>query len=345
MNLLKKLSLRSTNVIRKKPCNFNKKDEHLFKNALTMYLPRVFPVEIKNIYIPPCGRLFNGISFNLLQFNLGIRFIGLLKSYLKSFFFLTKIRKKTNFHNILYVTNSNSANFFHWFLDVLPKIEFIIQNKDSILKSNLKIIIPNGHNNIHTKMSLAAFDLDFYYQKKNEIIVSDKSILLPDIAPTGNYRKNFVLKLNQRLKNHWIAKNIIIQSKKRIYISRKNAKKRRLKNEHEIIPILKKYEFLILDFDKINFEEQLKYTLDSELLISVHGSGLTHMLWMKQKSKILEIRAKDNINDNCYFVLASDLGHDYFYLNADKNNLKISDHLSDIEINKDQFLSLLLKML
>lgn len=345
MNLLKKLSLPSTNVIRKKPCNFNEKDEHLFKNALIMHLPRVFPIEKKKTYIPPCGRLFNRIFFNLLQFNLGIRFIGLLKSYLKSFFFLTKIRKITNFHNILYVTNSNSANFFHWFLDVLPKIEFIIQNKDSILKSNLKIMIPNGHNNIYTKMSLAAFDLDFYYQKKNEIIVSDKSILLPDIAPSGNYRKNFVLKLSQRLKNHWAIKNTIIQSKKRIYISRKNSKKRRLKNEDEIISILKKYEFFILDFDKINFNEQLKYTLDSEILISIHGSGLTHMLWAKQKSKILEIRTKDNFNDNCYFTLASDLGHDYFYLNADKTSPKISNHLSDLEINKDQFLSLLLKML
>ena len=121
--------------------------------------------------------------------------------------------------------------------------------------------------------------------------------------------------------------------------------KRRLKNENEIIAILKEYEFTIVDFDEINFEEQWKYTLDSEILVAVHGAGLTHMLWMKQKSKILEIRTKDNVNDNCYFVLASDLGYDYFYVNADKTNAKKSNHLSDLVVNKNQFLSELLKML
>ena len=147
------------------------------------------------------------------------------------------------------------------------------------------------------------------------------------------------------MKNHW-TKNITNNlNNKRIYISRKNAQRRKLKNEDEIIPILKKYGFTILDFDKLNFEEQLKNILNSEILISIHGAGLTHMLWMNEKSKVLEIRARDNCNDNCYFTLASDLGHDYFYVIAEKTDPKKSDHLSDLTINKNYFLSQLQKIL
>lgn len=343
--LLKQLTLSSERVLRRKPYNYDNKDEVLFKREFIKNLPNIFPILKKNSYIPPCGRLLNGLSFNLFQFSNKLGVKGFLKLYLKFFLFLTKTRKITRLDNILYVTTSNSQNFFHWFLDVLQKLEFIDQSRDQILNFKYKIIIPNGYNNSYSKKSLEAFDLNFYYQEKNEIIISEQSILLPNIAPTGNYRKNQVLKLSQRMKNHW-TKNITNNlNNKRIYISRKNAQRRKLKNEDEIIPILKKYGFTILDFDKLNFEEQLKNILNSEILISIHGAGLTHMLWMNEKSKVLEIRARDNCNDNCYFTLASDLGHDYFYVIAEKTDPKKSDHLSDLTINKNYFLSQLQKIL
>ena len=343
--LLKQLTLSSERVLRRKPYNYDNKDEILFKREFIKNLPNIFPILKKNSYISPCGRLLNGLSFNLFQFSNKLGVKGFLKLYLKFFLFLTKTRKITRLDNILYVTTSNSQNFFHWFLDVLQKLEFIDQSRDQILNFKYKIIIPNGYNNSYSKKSLEAFDLNFYYQEKNEIIISEQSILLPNIAPTGNYRKNQVLKLSQRMKNHW-TKNITNNlNNKRIYISRKNAQRRKLKNEDEIIPILKKYGFTILDFDKLNFEEQLKNILNSEILISIHGAGLTHMLWMNEKSKVLEIRARDNCNDNCYFTLASDLGHDYFYVIAEKTDPKKSDHLSDLTINKNYFLSQLQKIL
>ena len=343
--LLKQLTLSSERVLRRKPYNYDNKDEILFKREFIKNLPNIFPILKKNSYISPCGRLLNGLSFNLFQFSNKLGVKGFLKLYLKFFLFLTKTRKITRLDNILYVTTSNSQNFFHWFLDVLQKLEFIDQSRDQILNFKYKIIIPNGYNNSYSRKSLEAFDLNFYYQEKNEIIISEQSILLPNIAPTGNYRKNQVLKLSQRMKNHW-TKNITNNlNNKRIYISRKNAQRRKLKNEDEIIPILKKYGFTILDFDKLNFEEQLKNILNSEILISIHGAGLTHMLWMNEKSKVLEIRARDNCNDNCYFTLASDLGHDYFYVIAEKTDPKKSDHLSDLTINKNYFLSQLQKIL
>ena len=222
--LLKQLTLSSERVLRRKPYNYDNKDEILFKREFIKNLPNIFPILKKNSYIPPCGRLLNGLSFNLFQFSNKLGVKGFLKLYLKFFLFLTKTRKITRLDNILYVTTSNSQNFFHWFLDVLQKLEFIDQSRDQILNFKYKIIIPNGYNNSYSKKSLEAFDLNFYYQEKNEIIISEQSILLPNIAPTGNYRKNQILKLSQRMKNHW-TKNITNNlNNKRIYISRKMLK-------------------------------------------------------------------------------------------------------------------------
>ena len=282
--------------------------------------------------------------FNRFQFNTKVTKKGLVKSYIKSILYLMKSTKITKFDCILFVTNSNSHNFFHWFLDVLQKLEFVFESKNEILNSKIKIIIPNGHDNSYVKKSLETFNMNFYFQKKNELIISNKSILLPDIAPTGNYRKKQILNLSQRLKHNWSNK-ITSKENKRIYITRKNANYRKLINESEIIDILLENGFTIVDFDNIGFNEQLEYTLNSEILISVHGAGLAHMLWMKEKSKILEIRARDNSHDNCYFSLASDLEHDYYYIIADKTDPKKSNHLSNLLINKKDFSSQLIKML
>ncbi len=345
MSLVKKLSLPSELVYRKKPCNNKHSDKHLFKKEFVKKLPNSFPIVEKYSYIPPCGSLFNGIFLNLYQFNIGIRIKELFKSYLKSLFFLTKVRKITRLDNFLYVTNSNSKNFFHWYLDVMQKLELINQSKNKISSSNLKIIIPNGHEKSFSKKSLEAFDLNFYHQKKFEFILSNNSIYVPDIAPTGNYRKALILKLAKRMRKYWIGKKKINSVKRRIYISRNNSNKRKLKNENEIIPILKKNGFIIVDFDKISFDKQLDYVLNSNIIISVHGAALTHMLWMKRKSKILEIRARDNCDDNCYFSLASDLEHNYFYVIADKTDVKKSDHFSDLKVDPNNFLNELEKII
>ncbi len=344
MNLIERLSLSSEIITRDKPYNYEDNDENLFKNEFAKKLPNIFPIVSKKSFIPPCGRLFNSLLFNRFQFNTKVTKKGLVKSYIKSILYLMKSTKITKFDCILFVTNSNSHNFFHWFLDVLQKLEFVFESKNEILNSKIKIIIPNGHDNSYVKKSLETFNMNFYFQKKNELIISNKSILLPDIAPTGNYRKKQILNLSQRLKHNWSNK-ITSKENKRIYITRKNANYRKLINESEIIDILLENGFTIVDFDNIGFNEQLEYTLNSEILISVHGAGLAHMLWMKEKSKILEIRARDNSHDNCYFSLASDLEHDYYYIIADKTDPKKSNHLSNLLINKKDFSSQLIKML
>ena len=346
-NLIEKLSLSSQNISRKKPINFDQKHEKLFKHEFTRFLPIVFPIIKKKSFVSTCSRLMSGIFFNPFQFSTDLKLIWLIKLYLKFFFYLTKIRKVKRFDKILFITNSNSSrNFFHWNLDVLQKLEFIEQNKDEISSSDLKIIIPNDHISDYIKNTLEAFDINFYYQKKDEIIFANSSILLPEIAPTGQFREEIIIKINQRMRNHWInKKNIDLRNQKRIYISRKNSSRRRIINEAEIINILKKYDFSILDFDKLNFEEQIKNILNCEVLVGGHGSGLSHMLWMKPKSKIFEIRTQNNSNDNCYFSLASALEHDYYYVMADKNDLKKPNNISDIRIDCNYFSSQLSKML
>ena len=52
---------------------------------------------------------------------------------------------------------------------------------------------------------------------------------------------------------------------------------------------------------------------------------------MQKNSKVLELRNKEDSHNNCFFSLASDLGHNYYYLLNDGN---IKDtHFVNITVN------------
>ena len=134
--LNKKLSLQTDNTTRKKPYNLDIKDENLFSKEFSKKLPAVYPYIKKKSLIMNCGKLFNGFVVNSLQFNISLSLKALIKSYLKSLLFLVKARNLTRIDIILYVTNSNSKNFFHWSLDVLQKLEFLDQRNNQFLNTS-----------------------------------------------------------------------------------------------------------------------------------------------------------------------------------------------------------------
>ena len=168
---LKNLSYPLEKITKKKPLNITSIDEDLFQSKYNDTLLKVDPVEVKNCYILPNGYLFKNFTLNKNQINLWIGNKNLFKLYIKSFFSIFGIRKSDRIKKGIFVTNSNSTNFFHWFLDVLQKLEFI----EGISDFDLDIIVPYSHNEKYKINSLNAFNLKFYHQKKTKFYFLIKS--------------------------------------------------------------------------------------------------------------------------------------------------------------------------
>ena len=154
MDTYQEFNLPDEKAIRNKPVTIDLNDEYLFKHEYKKNLSAVFPIIRKKIYLSLCGKLVSGLKINSFQFSKKLSLSELIKMYLKYFFFLTKIRKVKKINKIIFITNSNSHNFFHWFLDVFQKLELINQNKEFILKNDIKIVIPHIYSDYYVKKSL-----------------------------------------------------------------------------------------------------------------------------------------------------------------------------------------------
>jgi capsular polysaccharide biosynthesis protein len=115
-------------------------------------------------------------------------------------------------------------------------------------------------------------------------------------------------------------------------VTRKNARFRKIKNEDELIKCLKSYNFHVLDFDNIKFEEERKICLNVDIFISIHGSGLTNQLLMSSRVKVLELRHKKS-TQNTFFSLAAALENDYYYLKCDPVQKQDPIHSADLIVD------------
>jgi hypothetical protein len=248
---------------------------------------------------------------------------------IKNFFSRQTIAKK----KIIWFTDDWSSGYFHWLADAVPRLYLARK-----YLNEATVVLPAGYQGSNFITStLDIFQVnDVHYLDKDEVMVANQVILPDHLALSGNYNPEIMQNLRQLFRA--AAKVDLADSGERIYISRSDSGKRKIANEEEIIPILERHNFKIVRSEKLTFTEQLALFSRAKYLISVHGAGLTNMLFMAAGSKILEFRFDQLGVNNCFFSLASALDIDYYYqkpIRIIKNNELAELFIDPAELEKN----------
>lgn len=167
MKKLPHFSYPSEIVERNKPQNVLLNEDFLFSNEYVKVFDYVSSLNLMNCIIAPNGLILDGILLNKNQYNIkpGRKSVG--KDLIKTYTSLLNASKIKKLNTCIWVCNRYSGNFFHWFFDVLQKLEFIERNtnrsEDLLNYKGLMIIIPATHDKDYIKETLSAFNLNFYW--------------------------------------------------------------------------------------------------------------------------------------------------------------------------------------
>jgi capsular polysaccharide biosynthesis protein len=229
----------------------------------------------------------------------------------------------------LFVTDEFSNGFFHWICDVLPRIEALSAAEPQELAGRT-LIVPAMADCPYLLPSLQPFPIGApHILKWRERAACDDLLIVPSIAPTGNYRPSLMRALRERFRDHFG----VPAGSRRIYVSREGAARRRIANEKEILPVLERHGFERVIVEKLSFAEQVRLLGSACMLVGNHGAGLTNMLWMSSGSRVLELRRRGDGENNCYFALASALDLPYYYMQCDASNAREATHLADLLVD------------
>ena len=102
-----------------------------------------------------------------------------------------------------------------------------------------------------------------------------------------------------------------------IYISRKNADRRKVVNEDNLITLLKMQSFKIVSLEETQFSEQVKLFNNTKIAISIHGAALSNLLFMQPGTAVIEILKSETESIQMimeYHKLASVCNVKYYYI-------------------------------
>jgi len=184
--------------------------------------------------------------------------------------------------------------YAHWYFDVLTRLAIleeagynwrafdrIIVNSRSLpfQRETLEMLgIPNE--------KLVAIDEDHH-------ILCEKLVAPSLPGLTGNF-PNWTVP--------WLRNRLLYQSKtvtgspKRIYISRRKAAFRRVRNEEELIPILKKNGFELVCNEDFSVAEQIGLFSKAEFVLGPMGSSMANLLFSNPGTKVIETYSRHDVN-------------------------------------------------
>lgn len=331
MKVEEKILFQNKTVKRSLPTNYLVGNKKIFQNEISRDIPAIAIKKISNCYFDSDEYLFTKTkileeSYFRRDWRKNISIFRSLKILLSPVY-----KKVKKVENSFFIIDAWSTGYFHWFGDVIHKY-FMLKESDF----QGKLLLPEKFKKINFAVeSLDFFSIPHIFIKKNELAFNNKLYLFPYKLISGNYVENTTLAINK------IVNFPKITPKKIIYVSRINAKYRKVVNEAELIKMLKKYNVEIYIFDNLSLKEQIKIAQKTKLFISIHGASLTNMLFMKKSQNILEIRHPDSEIQNCYFSLASALKHNYFYFLGNPIKKESKPHDGDLKIDVKLFETLL----
>ena len=317
--------------VRTKPLNLNQEDNFLFEHEYEKVIDKTYLKFKKNIYVNNL-KLAKYRSFRIYYIHWRMNDQPLSK---KAKFFiqdLISFMKKRENQKIIeiafasWVIDVRSNQFFHWISDVFQRIEML-----GTLVDEYPILIPeNLIENDYIEETLKLLKVPYIAYNENDLLKIGNLCITSHGAPSGNYNEILFNSSREKiLKNTLLSKN----NSPRIWISRQNSNKRKIANFRQIEKIIAKHGFKIVDFDKLQFQEQLRISKNAEVIAGIHGAGLSHMFFTEKIKKLIEIRAKNDSKNNCFFSMSSALNIPYYYFTSTVDG---DPYDSDYEVDVDK---------
>jgi hypothetical protein len=306
-----KILAKGSTVYRRLPCNLQPEDTFYFEHEYQKNLPPCEVFVLHDAYFTEDGVNYSS-SLNLIKKSLvapdwlpKFRWRYVLANYLKKRKF-----ELTDDNYYLNVVDLWSSGYAHWILDALPRLYASRE-----LHKNCYLLLPESHHRKYILETLQVFDFKgIKFFPANHYAKVKNLILVTHAAPQGQLNEELSRGLRQYVWDYCdkMQKNSPNLGEK-IYISREKAPKRHILNETAVQALVTKYGFKIICFEDYNMFEQIAIMRQARVVVTLHGAGVSNMIFMPENAHYLEIRRKGDTNNNHFFSLASAININYWY--------------------------------
>jgi hypothetical protein len=214
--------------------------------------------------------------------------------------------------------DTGEENYFHFYNDVLSKL-FFLKNQGVDIQS-LPVIV-----------SARAWAKEYFqYALKCSVLLSSiKWILQSDqyiYCEKAIFCKPLTHQFDLWDKTRQLFGNISKSNSRRVFLTRSKNRLRFIENSSEIESVCSKFGFEIIDTDELTLQQQIAIFSNVEFLIGIHGAGLTNMIFMQGKCRVLELFPPPSLGylPYHYIMLSKMNGFEYNAIIGEEGKTKYS---------------------
>ena len=196
------------------------------------------------------------------------------------------------------------GNYYHWLVEALSR-ELLARHA---VASDLPVIVPRLRPMERQTLDAIGVDAGRVLELDPDCVLRVPKLFIPSRGVRSPAR--FVPSSVHALNALGPARH---NGGGRIFISRRNARFRRIVNEPEVADLLEARGFEVLALERLNAREQIARFAQAEVVIGMHGAGLANLVFAKPGTTVVELQspAMDITRVQLYWNLSAVIGASY----------------------------------
>jgi hypothetical protein len=264
--------------------------------------------------ITPDNKLVDRVSY---QYKVDARVEASDNKIFKQRFFIRPQYVDGNVFSLL-AGNGPTFNIGHWFFDAVPRIH-LLKESGFFNEIDYFAVPAYVYDYQRDSLSLLGIPREKVIPGKEDLHLVAKNLFVSS-HPRGN--RSFLLPkwISEFLRKEYLNfAKVDPLSPKRIYISRKDSKLRRVINEEELEVLLSKHGFHTIINSKLSLVEKIKLFYNAEVIVSTSGAGLTGLFFCQTDCTVVELFPEGFVHTH-YYNIAIQNSMRYFSLICKNEN-------------------------
>jgi len=203
------------------------------------------------------------------------------------------------------LAGGGDTSYYHWLIDILARLTVPVPDDPPDVLVLPELILPFQ---VDSLQMLSQFrSIDHCTVGRDETLVVDELIFVPNLSGFGWAHRPESLGIFDQMR---ATLGDVNPRGRRIYVSRQNASARPLVNEGEVIELLSRHGYEIVELEKLDVATQARTFAEASHIVAPHGGGLANLVFAHAGAAVFELHLNHYVNW-CFQRLANVRGLRY----------------------------------
>lgn len=195
-------------------------------------------------------------------------------------------------------------SYFHWLFEILPKFKLLADAGAAFDR----LLVSVRHPFQRDTLGLAGFGgFPCITPADERIYCCEQALAISKTRTVSAWRCDYLREIFAPVTAG------VRPAGRRIYISRNRTGRRRVRNETEVLALLARYGFELVDPEALSVFDQARLFAGVDWIVAPHGGALSNIVFCRPGATLVELHAPGYVNC-CYWEIASLVGLRYWHL-------------------------------